>query len=65
MRERLQIFDPRQTMQRDTFEVFHYREPRPNSVEVHHHDFYEVYYLIKGEVEYWVDGRIIRMQKLL
>ena len=62
MRERLQSFDPRQTMQRDTFEVFHYREPHPNSVEVHHHDFYEVYYLLKGEVEYWVDGRIIRMQ---
>lgn len=62
MRERSQNFDPRQTMQRDTFEVFHYREPRPNSVEVHHHDFYEVYYLLKGEVEYWVDGRIIRMR---
>ncbi len=62
MRERSQNFDPRQTMQRDTFEVFHYREPHPNSVEVHHHDFYEVYYLLKGEVEYWVDGRIIRMQ---
>lgn len=62
MRERSQRFDPRQTMQRDTFEVFHYREPRPNSVEVHHHDFYEVYYLLGGEVEYWVDGRIIRMQ---
>ncbi len=62
MRERSQNFDPRQTMQKDTFEVFHYREPRPVGVEVHHHDFYEVYYLIKGEVEYWVDGRIIRMQ---
>ena len=62
MRERSQRFDPRQTMQRDTFEVFHYREPRPNTVEVHHHDFYEVYYLLSGEVEYWVDGRIIRMQ---
>lgn len=61
MRERSQRFDPRQTMQRDTFEVFHYREPRPNTVEVHHHDFYEVYYLLSGEVEYWVDGRIIRM----
>lgn len=61
MRERSQRFDPRQTMQRDTFEVFHYREPRPNAVEVHHHDFYEVYYLLGGEVEYWVDGRIIRM----
>lgn len=62
MRERSQRFDPRQTMQRDTFEVFHYREPRPNTVEVHHHDFYEVYYLLSGEVEYWVEGRIIRMQ---
>lgn len=62
MRERSQRFDPRQTMQRDTFEVFHYREPRPNTVEVHHHDFYEVYYLLSGEVGYWVDGRIIRMR---
>lgn len=61
MRERSQRFDPRQVMQRDSFEVFHYREPRPD-VEVHHHDFYEVYYLLGGEVEYWVDGRIIRMR---
>ena len=63
MRERSQRFDPRQVMQSETFEVFHYREPKPNTVEVHHHDFYEVYYLLSGEVEYWVDGRIIRMQK--
>lgn len=61
MRERSQRFDPRQTMQRDTFEIFHYREPRPNTVEVHHHDFYEVYFLLGDDVEYWVDGRIIRM----
>ena len=62
MRERSQSFDPRQVMRRDTFEVFHYREPRPGTVEVHHHDFYEVYYLLSGKVEYWVDGRIIAMQ---
>lgn len=61
MRERAQRFDPRQTMQRDQFEVFHYREPRSRAVEVHHHDFYEVYYLLRGEVDYWVDGRIIRL----
>ena len=61
MRERSQRFDPRQIMQRDTFEIFHYREPRPNTVEVHHHDFYEVYFLLSGEVAYWVDGRIIRL----
>ncbi len=62
MHERSQRFDPRQTMQRDTFEVFHYRESFPNTVEVHHHDFYEVYYLLSGKVEHWVDGRIIRME---
>lgn len=57
-----QGFDPRQIMHRDTFEVFHYREPRPDGVEVHHHDFYEVYYLLGGQVDYWVDGRIIHME---
>lgn len=57
-----QGFDPRQVMQSETFEVFHYRQPRPGGVEVHHHDFYEVYYLLAGQVEYWVDGRIIRME---
>ena len=62
MREQSQIFDPRQNMRSATFEVFHYREPKAHTVEVHHHDFYEIYYLIKGNVEYWVDGRIIRME---
>lgn len=61
MRERSQNFDPRQTMQRDTFEIFHYRDPRLGIVEVHHHDFYEVYFLLSGDVAYWVDGRIIRL----
>ncbi len=62
MRERSQKFDPRQVMQRDTFEIFHYRDPRPGFVEVHHHDFYEVYFLLNGNVAYWVEGRIIRLQ---
>ena len=60
MRERAQRFDPRQTMRTDTFEIFHYKEPRPDMVEVHHHDFYEVYFLLGGQVEYWVEGRILR-----
>ena len=62
MRERSQNFDPRQVMQREDFEIFHYRDPRPGFVEVHHHDFYEVYFLLGGEVAYWVEGRIIRLQ---
>ena len=60
MRERSQRFDPRQTMRSDTFEIFHYKEPRPDAVDVHLHDFYEVYFLLGGNVEYWVEGRILR-----
>ena len=62
MRERSQLFDPRQIMQTDSFEVFHYRQSRPAGVEVHHHDFYEVYLLLAGHVEYWVDGRVLPME---
>ena len=47
-------------MKTDTFEVFHYKDPHPGTVEVHHHDFYEVYFLLGGNVEYWVEGRILR-----
>ena len=61
MREQSQKFDPRQVMRRETFEVFHYRQPKPGGVDVHHHDFYEVYFLLDGEVEYWIDGRILKM----
>ncbi len=62
MRQRAQNFDPRQTMHRRDFEIFHYREPRPNEVEVHHHDFYEVYLFLGGEAEYWVEGHIFHLQ---
>lgn len=61
MRERSQKFDPRQEMRREHFEVFHYRQPRPAGVELHHHDFYEVYFLLNGQVEYWVDGKLLKM----
>ena len=62
MREKAQRFDPRQVMHSSSFEIFHYREPRPNTVEVHHHDFFEVYFLLDGQISYWVDGRILRME---
>lgn len=57
MRERAQSFDPRQDMQVETFEVFHYRDFHMDSVAVHHHDFYEVYFFLGGNVDYSVEGR--------
>lgn len=62
MNKKVQFFDPRQKMKDQNFEVFHYKDLNPADVEVHHHDFYEVYYLLGGEVSYWVDGRTYRLR---
>ncbi len=62
MRGQSQHFDPRQIMHSSNFEIFHYKEPRPDNVEVHHHDFYEVYFFLGGAVEYWVDGKTFQLE---
>lgn len=58
MRERTQRFDPRQVMHRGDFEVFHYRDPQTANVQLHHHDFYEVYFFLGQGMDYRVEGRI-------
>lgn len=57
MAGKIQQFDHRQSMKNRQFEVFHYRERRPGTVEVHHHDFFEIYFLLDGEVSFRVEGR--------
>lgn len=52
----MQNFDPRQVMSSSEFEIFHYKDAKLESVEVHQHDFYEVYFFIGGNVEYNVEG---------
>lgn len=39
------------------FEAHHKKEMHTKDVYLHHHDFYEVYLLIEGELDYVVDGR--------
>lgn len=56
MRSRAQPFDPRQQMQGQGFEIFHYLDAALESVSVHHHDFYEIYLFLSGNVEYSVEG---------
>lgn len=59
----MQLFDPRQSMSKEDFEIFHYRDARFSGVPVHQHDFYEVYFFISGNVEYSVEGKIYEMKK--
>ena len=62
MRRSARPFDPRQSMQRQDFEVFRYHDPKTREIPLHHHDFYEIYYFLGGNVEYLVEGRSYRLE---
>ena len=52
-----QPFTHRQYMLSDNFEFFHYKDNGPLEVEYHKHDFFEIYFLISGEVTYVIEGK--------
>ena len=57
MATRHQRFENRQTMHNSTYEVFRYRDSYPNEVALHHHDFYEIYFFLSGNVQYNIESR--------
>ncbi len=63
MRKTSQRFDPRQRMRGVEFEIFHYHDTHPAHVDVHHHDFYEIYFFLGGRVDYWVEGRTYQLSQ--
>ncbi len=62
MSTRIQRFDPRQNMKGNTYEIFHYLDIKTRHMDVHYHDFYEVFVFIDGEVDYWVEGSIYHLK---
>lgn len=61
MATRTHSFTSRQKMSRNTFEIFHYRNDSPEEVALHHHDFFEVYFFISGNVSYNIESRSYRL----
>ena len=55
-------FDPRQKMLQPDFEVVHKWDTVLKEVEVHHHDFYEVNFLVSGDVTYVVESRVYHVK---
>ncbi len=62
MAKRTQSFDPRQKMTGKNYEVFHYYDKSRQDVDLHHHDFFEIYFFISGRVEYRVEGKSYTLQ---
>jgi len=56
-----QKFDPRQVMIRPDFELQFKRDAYLQDVQLHHHDFYEVYFLLSGDVTYTIESRLYRV----
>ena len=48
-------------MSRSTFEVYHYRDENIKEVALHHHDFYEIYFFLSGNVSYNIESRSYRL----
>ena len=61
MAHNLQRFDPRQQMRGRDFELQHKRDFNPKDVDLHHHDFFEIYFLMTGDVTYLIDGKIVHV----
>ena len=53
----ISAFNTRQTMRSRDFEIFHYCDSYLDDINLHHHDFYEVYFFIDGEVNYQIENR--------
>lgn len=53
----IQDFTTRQYMVGSDFEFFHYADRPAMDVEYHSHDFYEVFFLISGKVNYIIEGK--------
>lgn len=45
-------------MARPDFEIFHYLDGKSPHLEAHFHDFYEIYFLLEGNLDYWIDGSL-------
>lgn len=56
-----QKFDPRQVMIRPDFELQFKRDAYLQDVQLHHHDFYEIYFLLSGDVTYTIESRLYRV----
>lgn len=56
-----QRYDPSQEMKHSDFDLQHKRDFNLKDVALHHHDFYEIYFLITGDVTYLIESKIIHV----
>ncbi len=62
MKKRLPTdFNTRQYMEPVDFELFYYSDVALASVAPHHHDYYELYFFLEGDVNYHIEDSMYRL----
>ena len=56
------VFDKRQNMNKDDFEIYYYNDTKVPSVEKHAHSFYEIYLFEEGNVSMEIEEYIYEMK---
>ncbi|MEA4964347.1 MAG: AraC family transcriptional regulator [Oscillospiraceae bacterium] len=62
MEKKLPAYDARQVMRRSDYEIAHKLDNYLMDVELHHHDFLEIYFLLSGDVTYFIESRIYNVR---
>ena len=57
MAPRIQTAASRQYMVKPTYEIYHSGDSYPNEAALHHHDFYEMYLFLSGNMDYVIESR--------
>lgn len=57
MKRKTHEYLTRQYMLSSDYEIFHYLNNDLTSIGLHHHDFYECYLFISGDVTYFIEGK--------
>lgn len=59
---RPQAFTPRQEMCTPDYELQHKQDAYLKDVALHHHDFYELYFLVSGDVTYTIESKLYHVR---
>lgn len=57
MKKTIHPYHTRQNMLTNEYEIFHYSDTNLDKVSLHHHDFFECYLFISGDVTYIIEGK--------
>lgn len=57
MKQKTHVYLTRQYMLSSDYEIFHYSNTNLSGVSLHHHDFYECYLFLSGNVTYLIEGK--------